>query len=119
MGAVQVAAVGHSAGAHMWAMVLLERARAAKKKGSQRSSAVAGHAGHDSSNGGLESADGGPQSDRWPDHRMPARFIGGVPPSYKTQERSGVLSLLCWICSGRLAGAACTLSLCRLIGILP
>ncbi len=29
---LQVSALGHSAGAHMWAMVLLERARAARKE---------------------------------------------------------------------------------------
>ena len=51
---MQVSALGHSAGAHMWAMVLLERARATRRSARQRTS----HVG---------------QADR----RMPVRFIGG------------------------------------------
>ena len=58
---LQVSALGHSAGAHMWAMVLLERARAAGRKASQTSS--------DGSKGALGQLD----------TRMPARFIGGDP----------------------------------------
>lgn len=58
---LQVSALGHSAGAHMWAMVLLDRTRAARRRASQKSS----HASTEAA-GQLDS-------------RMPARLIGGRP----------------------------------------
>ncbi len=58
----QVSALGHSAGAHMWAMVLLERAKAAGRKVTQTS------------------LNGTREASGQPDTRMPARFIGGRLP---------------------------------------
>jgi hypothetical protein len=57
---LQVSALGHSAGAHMWAMVLIGRARAAREKPLHNKHAHTGKA-----------------DDEQQDHRMPAQFIGG------------------------------------------
>ncbi len=63
----QVTALGHSAGAHLWAMVLLHRARQASKHSREERRGKGGVALEADQNGAAL------------DCRMPARFIGGHP----------------------------------------